>query len=99
MLARYKFHILIILIGLCCLFGINYFLQISSQNIIYPDTFAYHDAAKNLYVFYRGHNYRPMLLAAIHGLPYLFGATDQAIFEFSFYLNLYDYPLLVPCCF
>jgi hypothetical protein len=60
----------------------------SSQGIIYPDATGYHEAAKNLYVFLRGHNYRPILMAAITGFPYLFGSADAFIYEYSFYVNL-----------
>ena len=86
--SNLKYVGLIILVSLCCLFGMNFLLQIDLQNIIYPDSLGYHEAAKNLYIFARGHNYRPMLLAAIHGFPYLLGGNDSTIYQVSFYLNL-----------
>lgn len=88
-LNTYKFHFFIIIIGLLWVALFDIVTQMSSQGIIYPDSNSYHESAKNLYVFYRGHNYRPILMAIINGLPYLFGSSDASIFVFSFYVNLF----------
>jgi hypothetical protein len=44
-------------------------------------------SAKNLFVFHRGHPYRPILLAFINGLPYIIGYGDNAIFKWSLIIN------------
>ena len=62
--------------------------QMSSQGVMHSDSYNYQESAKNLYVFYRGHNYRPILMAVINGIPYLFGGSDESIFVFGFYVNL-----------
>jgi hypothetical protein len=68
---------------------VNFLLQIDLQNIIYPDSEGYHDAAKSLYLHAKGQNCRPILLAIIQGFPYIFGASDSIIFSSSFYINLF----------
>jgi hypothetical protein len=61
----------------------------SSQGVMHSDSFGYQGASKNLYVFYEGHIYRPILMSIITGIPYLFGSSDAAICCFSFYVNLF----------
>lgn len=85
---KYKYHLGIVFMALGCVQVFDFLTQIGAQGIIYPDAASYHEAAKNMYVFLDGHNYRPILLAAIQGIPYLFGASDDAIHAFSYYQNL-----------
>lgn len=89
LLIKYQYHLLIVLLGLCWIALFDFWTQMSSQGIIYPDSYSYVESAKNLYVFHRGHNYRPILMAFINGFPYLFGATDATIIAFSFYVNVF----------
>lgn len=88
-LDRHRFHILLTAIGLLWVFVFDALTQMSAQGIIYPDSFSYWESAKNLYVFHRGHYYRPILMAAINGLPFLFTDSDAAIYSFGFYVNLF----------
>ena len=87
--SRHKFHLLLIGVSAVWLLLFGYVSQIGSQGIIYYDSMSYLESAKNLYVFHRGHQYRPMLMAAINGIPYIFGFGDSAIYEFSFYVNVF----------
>lgn len=87
-LAKYKYHILIVIIALAWISVFDYLTQMGSQGVMHSDSFNYQEAAKNLYIFHKGHVYRPILMSAITGIPYLFGCSDQAIFSFSFYVNL-----------
>ncbi|MEN9322868.1 MAG: hypothetical protein RL699_648 [Bacteroidota bacterium] len=68
---------------------LNALLQLSDQTFIYPDSFSYFDAATDLFVKLRGHCYRPIGMAFISGLPYVFGAKGTAIFGWSFYVNVF----------
>lgn len=86
--GHYKYHFLLLCIGLIWITIFDFLTQMSAQGIIYMDSESYMDSAKNLYIFSRGHNYRPILMAVINGVPYLFGASDQAIYDFSFYVNV-----------
>jgi hypothetical protein len=87
-LIKYKYHILLVLIGIIWISLFDFITQMSSQGVMHSDSFNYQQSAENLYVFYRGHNYRPILMALINGIPYLFGGTNETIFAFSFYVNL-----------
>ena len=88
-LKKYKFQLLLVTIGIAVLVVVNYVLQLDIQNHIYPDSESYFEAAKNVFLYHTGHNYRPIVMAAINGIPYLFGCSDAFIYEFSFYVNLF----------
>lgn len=87
-LLKYNYHILLVLIGIIWISIFDFITQMSSQGVMHSDSFNYQESAKNLYVFFRGHNYRPILMALINGIPYLFGGSDESIFTFGFYVNL-----------
>ena len=83
-LAKYYYHFLLILIGLVAITLFDFIVQMSSQGVIYPDSMGYHESAKNLYLFYRGHGYRPILMAIINGFPYVFGSSDALFMSIVF---------------
>ncbi len=85
--SKYGSHLLIILIAWSSILLLDFFIQLSSQGIIYPDSFSYMESARNLFVFHRGHNYRPILMAIINGIPYVFGARDEFIYQFGVATN------------
>ena len=85
---KYKYHLFILIFAVVWISLFDFVTQMSSQGIMHSDSYNYQEAARNLYVYYEGHIYRPILMAAIFGIPYLFGSPDEAIFTFSFYVNL-----------
>jgi hypothetical protein len=87
-LKKYKYHLFILLIAIAWISLFDFITQMGRQGVMHSDSFNYQEAAKNLYVFYKGHIYRPILMSAIIGIPYLFGCSDAAIFSFGFYVNL-----------
>jgi hypothetical protein len=87
-ISKYRFPVLLIALGIAWMALLNVLLQLSDQTFIYPDSFSYFDAATDLFVKLRGHCYRPIGMAFISGLPYLFGANGTAIFGWSFYVNV-----------
>lgn len=87
--SKYKWEIGLVFFGLIWLSVVDFFLQMSSQNYIFADSDNYLVAAKNLMVYHRGHDYRPIVISFIYGLPYLFGANDSTVYLFSFYVNLF----------
>ena len=87
-LLKYKYHFLILLIALFWISLFDFITQMSSQGVMHSDSFNYQESAKNLYIFFRGHNYRPILMALINGIPYVFGGSDESIFAFGFYVNI-----------
>lgn len=88
-LLKYKYHFLIIFIGFCCLEVLNFLLQLDKQTLIYPDCSNYLESAQKMYHKFTGHYYRPMVMAFITGIPYLFGSSDAVIFEWSFIVNVF----------
>lgn len=88
-LLKYKYQLLLIFVGLFCLETLNFLLQLGKQTLIYPDCSNYLESAQKLYLKFTGHYYRPMLMAFITGLPYLFGSSDAGIFKWSFIVNVF----------
>lgn len=88
-LFKYRFHFLLMLVSLIWISLFNFLIQSDLQQFISPDAVSYQVSAKNLYVFHRGDQYRPILMALIYGVPYLFGFGDSAIYNFSIFINLF----------
>lgn len=82
----YKFQLLFI--GMMNLLVVNFLLQLYNQPYISSDSYNYLEAAQNLYFYSKVHYYRPIVMAAITGVPYLFSNSDQLIFDFSLLLNV-----------
>jgi len=87
-LSNYRYQIIIVFIGLIWITLLNALLQIKDQHIIYPDSESYRQAADFFYHNFKAHYYRPIGMAVIFGLPYLFGGDDAAVFQFSFIINI-----------
>ena len=88
-LKKYKYHLLIIFLGLSYLEILNLLLQLDKQTLIYPDCSNYLESAQKMYLKFTGHYYRPMLMAFITGIPYLFGSSDAGILKWSFIVNVF----------
>ncbi|UMY65530.1 MULTISPECIES: hypothetical protein [unclassified Flavobacterium] len=85
--SRYRYPLLLLLAGVAVLIVYNRLLQLDQQTFLYPDAGNYLEASRNLFLYHRGHPYRPILMAFLNGLPYLFGGGDAAVLEWSFWLN------------
>lgn len=85
--TKWKWHLILSATAIALLLAMEILLGLSRQGVIYPDCASYLESAKNLYVFHRGHNYRPMLLALINGFPYVFGASDEFVFAINRFVN------------
>jgi hypothetical protein len=85
---KYSYHLLIIVVGLLCLETLNFLLQLDKQTLIYPDCDNYLESAQKMFHKFTGHYYRPMLMAFITGIPYLFGSSDAGIFQWSLFVNI-----------
>ena len=88
-LLKYKYHFLILFVGLCCLEVLNFLLQLDKQTLVYPDCSNYLESAQKMYLKFTGHYYRPMVMAFITGIPYLFGSSDAGILKWSFIVNVF----------
>lgn len=85
---KYFYHLGLLAIGLGWLLLLIHWLSIDAQTIIFPDAGDYNLSATNLYHHFRGHCYRPMLMAAIYGFPLLFGATAFDLYTIAIYINI-----------
>ena len=87
-IVKYQFHLLLLFIGLVWIFLFDYLTQSCLQSFISPDAKSYKEASEKLYLLHSGDQYRPLLMALITGIPYIFGSSDDGIFIFSNIVNL-----------
>lgn len=87
-IQKYRYSLLIVLIGLLWLEVLNVLLQLDQQTLLYPDASNYLESAQKMYLKFTGHYYRPMVMAFISGLPYLFGSSDAGILQWSLLVNV-----------
>ena len=87
-LLSFKSEALLLLIGIAWISLLDFVLQIRAQNLFYPDSGNYLESAQNLYEHAQGHYFRPLLMAAITGIPFLFGGAKEAIFAWSLLVNV-----------
>lgn len=87
-LSKLNYQVLLFLISLVLISFLSFLLQLNVQTFVYPDSFSYLESIKNLFLFHRGHPYRPILMAFINGIPYLFSHNEQLIFKWSCFVNL-----------
>ena len=78
-----------ILIGIAWLVALINVLDIQAQTLIFPDATNYNEAATNLYLHYKGHYYRPILMAAIYGVPLIVGASEIDLYTIAVGINIF----------
>jgi len=86
--SKFKYHILLLLIGLINLIVLNYLLQLNSQQLILNDSLNYIESAQFLYNDFKAHYYRPFVMAFITGLPLLFSNSVTYLYDFSLIVNV-----------
>lgn len=87
-IQKFQFQIYLVFIGVLWILILNFFLQIFSQNYVYPDTESYIRASEDLYFSFKPNDIRPSLIAAINGFPLLFGFATSTLFLWNIILNL-----------
>lgn len=85
--TRFRYEIVLVLSGLAILLLLGGLLDVFGDPAFFPDSREYLESARNLYTGPRGHQYRPLLMAALSGLPYLFGAGDAGVSGWIVVLN------------
>ncbi len=85
---KYQYQLYLFSICILWIIILNFFLQIFKQNYIYSDTESYIRASTDLYLKYKPNDIRPSLIAAINGLPLLFGLNKSALFNWNMVINL-----------
>lgn len=88
LLFKYKYQIILIIIGIVWISFLNELMQIKHQNNICNDCDNYRESASYLYNNFKTHYFRPIGMAIITGVPYLFRATDATIYQFSLIINI-----------
>ncbi len=89
-IVNYKYHFLLIMLGLIWINLFDFLLQLGLQTNICNDATNYVEASDFLYNYGQTHYFRPSFLAILHGIPYLFGANNiSEIYAFSYYLNIF----------
>lgn len=88
-ILKNRYYFLIILISIIWISFFDYILQLNKQHFIFPDSENYKESASYLYNNLKPHYFRPLVMAIITGLPYLFKYSDTQIYIFSFYTNLF----------
>ena len=86
---KFKFQIQLLIFATVWMIFLNFILQLNFQNTVYPDSEDYIIAAKNLFIFHRGHPNRTILMAFITGLPFLFSQNETIILNWSLITNLF----------
>lgn len=87
-LSRYRFHLLLLLAALAWIVLFDWLMQCRLQPFISPDAVSYQESAEKLYVLFRADAYRPLLMAFITGIPYVFGGDDSSVYAFGDLTNL-----------
>ena len=87
-LTKFKYQIILIIIGIVWIAFLNELMQIIGQNNICNDCDNYRESASYLYHNFKTHYFRPIGMAIVTGLPYFFGATDVSIYKFSLIINI-----------
>lgn len=91
MKSKFKYHILLLLIGIINLIVLNYLLQLNSQQLILNDSLNYIESAQFLYNDFKAHYYRPFVMAFITGLPLLFSNSVAYLSDFSLIVNVFSW--------
>jgi hypothetical protein len=86
-MARIKYEYLLIAIALLWILFFSFSIQLAPYFSIIGDDGSYLYAARLLYFNSQLDNTRPLLIAVIHGAPYLFGFTDSVVIKWGIFIN------------
>lgn len=87
LLWRYRYDLALLATGLLLLETFSLLLQLDRQTFLYPDAGNYLESSRDLFRHVRLHEYRPMLMAFVNGLPYLVGGDDASVLQWSLVVN------------
>lgn len=88
LLKKFRLQMAIVATGITVLCTFNVLLQLDSQSFLYPDSKGYLESCRNLFLFARGHQYRPLLMAFLNGWPLLFSRSDNVVLQWSLFVNV-----------
>lgn len=87
MISKLKYEHLLLLIAVLFALFFSYAIQLNVKFSAIGDDSSYLYSAKLLYSEFKADNTRPILISAIHGLPYLFDGSDKTVINWGFFLN------------
>ena len=87
MISKLKYEHLLFLIAVVFALIISYTIQLNVRFSATGDDSSYLYSTKLLYSEFKLDNTRPLLISAIHGLPYLFDGSDKTVINWGFFLN------------
>ena len=84
LLWRHRYDLALLATGLLLLETFNLLLQLDRQTFLYPDAGNYLESSRDLFRHVRLHEYRPMLMAFVNGLPYLVAVDGDEVVGFAY---------------
>ncbi len=85
---NYKTEYKIVTIAFIWIILVFFIFKVNQQEYYFPDEFSYLIASKELYFDFVLNDHRPLLISAIFGFPFLFGANGDMIFLWGIFINL-----------
>ena len=87
MISKIKYEYLLSLIAVLWALFFSFVLQLKAGFSPIGDDGSYLISAKLLYFNLKIDDTRPLLISAIHGIPYLFGFTDNIVIKWGIFIN------------
>ncbi|WP_395063692.1 hypothetical protein [Flavobacterium sp.] len=87
MISKLKYEYLLSIIAISWIIFFSYTIQLTPYFSVYGDDGSYLYSAKSLYYDFKVDSSRPLLISAIHGLPFLFGFSILNVIKWGFFLN------------
>lgn len=86
--TKFKYEILLVLIGISWLVLITFLMQLHKQTFLFGDSISYFLAAQEFYFKNSLNDHRPLVISIINGFPLLFGLNNSSLFTWSLLINL-----------
>ncbi len=87
MFSKIKYEYLLAFIAITWVLFFSFVIQLKAGFSSIGDDCSYLYSAKLLYYSFQLDNTRPLLISAIHGVPYLFGFTDSVVIKWGIFIN------------
>lgn len=89
MISKVKYEYLLGFIAIIWALFFSLTIQLKPNFSLIGDDRSYLYSARLLYFDFKLDNFRPLLISVIHGIPYLFGFTDNVVIKWGFFINFF----------